>query len=284
MNSASFNEVATRLLTEIAQELSAPEVVFPTSFDLTIRVQRMLKDPNVSIETLATFIRTEPLMSARIVTYANSASLRRSGPQILDVDAAILRVGLDAVRTVSYTLTVEQIIRSKHMMPFHELCTSIWEHSLVVATIARILAKRARMSPEKAFLLGIVHDMGAFYLLFRFAKDEVLSAHRKELVNLTFQWHDGIGHALLSAMGLPEDMLMAVQDHEAITDVVNFNNWSSLLSAADLLGQQLVQWGPEEEVQANPRAISNALLSEEEVSEILAQTKEELESVRVAFG
>lgn len=284
MNPASFNEVATRLLTEIAQELSAPEVVFPTSFDLTIRVQRMLKDPNVSIEKLATFIRTEPLMSARIVTYANSASLRRSGPQILDVDAAILRVGLDAVRTVSYTLTVEQIIRSKHMMPFHELCTSIWEHSLVVATIARILAKRTRMSPEKAFLLGIVHDMGAFYLLFRFAKDEVLSAHRKELVNLTFQWHDGIGHALLSAMGLPEDMLMAVQDHEAITDVVNFNNWSSLLSAADLLGQQLVQWGPEEEVQANPRAISNALLSEEEVSEILAQTKEELESVRVAFG
>lgn len=278
-----FNEVASRLLQQIAVELSAPEVVFPTSFELTIRVQALLKDPNVSIEKLTEFIRTEPLMSSKILAYANSAALRVSGPEIAELNMAIMRVGLDAVRTVSYTLAVEQIIRSKHMMPFQDLSNKIWEHSLAVAAVARILAKRVRMNAEKAFFLGMVHDLGAFYLIFRCAKDPELAANRKELVELAFQWHDGIGHALLSAMNQPEDVLTAVQDHEASADITNLSNWTNLLATADWLGQRIADWVPEELRTENSRAVAEKVLKPEEQEEIVEEAKELLTSLRSAL-
>lgn len=278
-----FNEVASRLLQQIAVELSAPEVVFPTSFELTIRVQALLKDPNVSIEKLTEFIRTEPLMSSKIIAYANSAALRVSGPEIVELQMAIMRVGLDAVRTVSYTLAVEQIIRSKHMMPFQDLSNKIWEHSLAVAAVARILAKRVRMNAEKAFFLGMVHDLGAFYLIFRCSKDPELAANRKELVELAFQWHDGIGHALLSAMNQPEDVLTAVQDHEASVDITNLSNWTNLLATADWLGQRIADWVPEDLRTENPRAVAEKVLKPEEQDEIVEEAKELLTSLRAAL-
>jgi putative nucleotidyltransferase with HDIG domain len=278
-----FNEVATRLLERIALELSAPDVVFPTSFDLTIRVQALLKDPNVSIEKLAEFIRTEPLMSSKIIAYANSAALRGIAGEIMDLQPAILRIGLDAVRTVSYSLAVEQIIRSKHMMPFHDLSNAIWEHSLTVASIAKQLARRIKLNPEKAFFLGLVHDLGAFYLLFRCSEDAALAADRSQLLELVFEWHDGVGHALLSAMGQPEDVVTAVQDHETPVTIANLNTWTALIACADLLSQPISDWVPAELRERKPRKLSASLFTDLELAEIETQAREGLASLRAAL-
>lgn len=278
-----FNEVATRLLERIAQELSAPDLVFPTSFDLTIRVQALLKDPNVSIEKLAESIRTEPLMSSKIIAYANSAALRGIAGEIMDLQPAILRIGLDAVRTVSYSLAVEQIIRSKHMMPFHDLSNAIWEHSLTVASIAKLLARRVKLNPEKAFFLGMVHDLGAFYLIFRCAEDPALAANRPQLLELVFEWHDGIGHALLSAMGQPEDVVTAVQDHEATVTIDNLNGWTALLACADQLSQPISDWVPAELRGRRPRTLAESLFSETELAEIETLARENLAALRAVL-
>lgn len=278
-----IKEVATRLLERIAQELSAPDVVFPTSFELTLRVQGLLKSPDVSIEKLAELVRTEPLMSAKILAYANSVALRGTGQEVTDLGTAIMRVGFDAVRTVSYTLSVEQIIRSRHMQPFQELSNTIWEHSLAVAAIARILAKRQRMNGEKAFFMGMIHDLGAFYLLFRCSQDAEVAADRDGLIELVFQWHDGIGHALLSAMDQPEDILTAIQDHEAPGMLNTLGNWTSILACADCLGQLLADWVPAELRASHDRLISETLLDAGTQSEILDQAREELASLRAAL-
>ncbi|NTV94958.1 MAG: HDOD domain-containing protein [Thiobacillus sp.] len=278
-----FNEVATRLLDQIARELSGADVIFPTSFDLTLRVQALLKNPDTTIDKIAELVRAEPLMSTKVLAYANSASVRGIGPEITDVGRAILRIGLDAVRTVSYTLAVEQIIRSKHMQPFQSLSNAIWEHSLAVAAIARILATRQRMNPEKAFFMGMIHDIGAFYLLFRCSQDTILAGNRDELVELVYQWHDGIGHALLSAMGQPEDVLTAVQDHEAPTTVGSLSNWTAILTSSDCLGQQIIDWVPEPMRAISPRTISEKVISAEDQAAILAQAKEDLTSLRAAL-
>jgi putative nucleotidyltransferase with HDIG domain len=202
---------------------------------------------------------------------------------VTELQTAVIKVGLDAVRTVSYSLAVEQIIRSKHMMPFQALSQKIWEHSLAVAAIARILAKRVRMNSEKAFFLGMVHDIGAFYLVFRCVEDAVLASDREQLIELIFQWHDGIGHALLSAMSQPEDILIAVQDHEAATAMSSIGNWTSLVSCSDWLGQRLSDWVPEELRAPNPRTIATTLLNDNEQAEILVQAKEDLASLRAAL-
>jgi HD-like signal output (HDOD) protein len=276
-----FNEVATRLLEQIARELSGPDVIFPTSFELSMRVQALLKNPEVSIEKLAELISAEPLMSTKLLAYSNSVAVRGVGPEIVELHRAIMRIGFDAVRTVSYTLSVEQLIRSKHMQPFQGLSNAIWEHSLAVAAVARQLARRQRMNPEKAFFMGMVHDIGAFYLLFRCSQDTELATDADELLRVVFQWHDGIGHALLSAMDQPEDILLAVQDHEAPAVVASLNNWTAILTSADLLAHSLADWVPDE--LRTERSIAETLLGAEERERILAQAREELASLHASL-
>jgi HD-like signal output (HDOD) protein len=276
-------EVANRLLAQIAAELSAPDVIFPTSFELTLRMQAALKDPDASVDTLADLVRTEPLLSAKILAYANSAAVRGASSEINDIANAIMRIGFDAVRSVSYALSVEQLIRSKHMQPFQQMSNTIWEHSLGVAAVARLLARRQRMNGEKAFFMGMIHDLGAFYLLFRCSADAELVADRDGMLELIFQWHDGIGHALLSAMGQPDEVLAAVQDHEAPTTLTSISSWTPLLACADSLGQRLADWVPEALRAGHTHVIDEAMLDSDTQNEVLEQARADLASLRAAL-
>lgn len=279
-----FKEVASKLLEQVARDLSAQDVVFPTSFDITLRVQTMLKDPDVSIQRLTELIRAEPLLSTKILGYANSAALRGAGGKsIEDLQGAIMRVGLDAVRTVSYSVAMEQMIRSKHMLPFQDISNHIWLHSLAVAAVGREVARKVRMNPEKAFYLGIVHDIGAFYLLFRCTADSVLTSDRLQLQELIYEWHDGIGHALLSAMGQPDDILDPVQNHESPGAIGMLTNWTALLATADSLGQLIDDWVPPEIRAQNPRCVEESILAAEDQAEIIEKAREEMNTLRAAL-
>jgi len=140
------------------------------------------------------------------------------------------------------------------------------------------------MNAEKAFFLGMIHDLGAFYLLFRFSREPELAADLHALTDLIFQWHDGIGHALLSAMDQPEEFLIAVQDHESPASVETApSNWTELLACADTLGQELSDWAPAELRLQNPRRIPESLLDPAARTEILEQAREELASLRSAL-
>ncbi len=276
-------EIASQLLDQIARELSSADVVFPTAFDLTLRVQAALKDPEVTIDRMTDLIRAEPLLSTKIITYANSAALHGAGKDIQDLHTAILRVGLEMVRSVSYSVAIRQLTRSKQLLPFQGISNHLWTHSLAVAAVARQLARKTRLDPEKAFYLGVVHDIGAFYLLFRCAVDEVLTSDPDQLLELLFDWHDGIGHALLSAMGHPDELLTAVQDHEAAAVISKLSTWTDLLEAADVLGRQIEDWLPDTLRARHPRSIDLALLSTGEQAEILNQAREELSSLQAAL-
>lgn len=282
--SGQFEEAAAKLLQQIAHDLSAPDVVFPTSFEVTLRVQSLLKDPDLAISKLGELVRAEPLLSTKLIAYSNSAALRGGGRSIEDVQTAIMRVGLEAVRSVSYTIAMEQIIRSRDMLSFQDISGRIWLHSMAVAVVAKALARRVHMNAEKAFYLGMIHDIGAFYLLFRCAPDPRLTTDRSLLMELLFEWHAGIGHAMLSAMGQPDEYLDPVQAHEDPVVVNRLHDWTTLLSAADVLGQRLEDWVPAEMRARAERGVNPAILSSEEQEELLADAREELDVLRSALG
>lgn len=163
-----------QMLEDIAKELEG-DVVFPTCFDVTLRLRKVLNDPEISLPRLVAVLSAEPLISGKILHLANSVAYNPQGNQCRDLLAAIQRIGLQAVRSTALALAMKQLLLSKEMVCFKELMANLWEHSVETACAAKVLARKyTRLNPEEALLAGLMHDLGAFYMLYRAAHYEEL--------------------------------------------------------------------------------------------------------------
>ena len=228
------SQITFKILEDIARDLSGDEVSFPTFLDVTFKVRTALKNPNLNVEQLAQLVGVEPLMSAKIIRMANSVALNPSGRTVADVKTAIVRVGMEAVRTVSFAVAMEQLIQSRQMQVFADISKRLWEHTAHVAALCRVLAtKWAKINGDEAMFAGMVHVIGVFYLLSRAAQFPELVDDQDELYALLLGWHDNIGHALLSALGQPEAVLTAVLEHEQDRDIKSVKTLSDVLYVAN---------------------------------------------------
>jgi len=211
---AALNAQRFQMLEDIAREL-AGEVVFPTYFDAAFRLRKELQNPDLPIPRIASIVGVEPLVAAKLMQLANSALYSPDGSKARDLRAAISRLGVDLVRTTALGIAMGQLMRSKDMVLFSDLTRSLWDHSLKTAAAARLLARtHTRINPDEALLAGLVHDLGAFYMLYRAAQYPELRARPDTVKYLIIQWHESIGVTLLSALGMPEEIVQATIDHD----------------------------------------------------------------------
>ncbi len=279
------NAVTFKILEDIARDLSGDEITFPTFLDITFQVRSALKDPNLSVEQLAKLVGAEPLMSAKIIRMANSVALNPSGREVADVKTAILRVGMEAVRTVSFAVAMEQLLKSKQMQPFEGISKRLWEHTSHVAALCRVLARKvARINGDEAMFTGLVHDLGVFYLMSRAANFPELVNDPVELHALLVGWHDNIGHALLSALGSPESVLLAVQEHETDREIKAIDNLSNVLYVANKIANRTAGWRDPELDGVVDTSVLDDLFDAETLAEIIDESEDEVLSLKSALG
>ncbi len=231
-----LHQRAFRFLENLAADLSNGEVSFPTFIDATVKVRLAVNDPSVTADRLARIISAEPLLSAKVVKLANSAALNQTGKEISDLKKAVLRVGFATVRTTAVAVAMEQLVASKDLEAFRQTSQTVWQHSLDVAAISYVLARKlTRLNPDEAMFAGLVHDIGHFYLMSRASKYPELTEHSEELGPLLQEWHASVGHAVLDALGLPEGILKAVDEHELPNYSMPPRTMTDVLIAANVL-------------------------------------------------
>lgn len=279
------SQVTFKILEDIARDLSSDEVSFPTFLDITFQVRTALKNPNLNIEQLARLVGAEPLMSAKIIRMANSVALNPSGREIADVKSGIVRVGMEAVRTVSFAVAMEQLLKSKQMQAFDGISKKLWEHSSHVAALCRVLARKiAKVNGDEAMFAGLVHDIGVFYLMSRAANFPELVEDKAELYGLLVGWHDNIGHALLSALGQPESILAAVQEHEFDREITEIATVSDVLYVANKIANRSSSWRDPELDAGVDTSILDRIFDAETLAEIIEESEEEVQSLKTALG
>ena len=277
--------VTFKVLEDIAKDLSGDEITFPTFLDITFQVRTALRDPNLNVEQLAKLVGAEPLMSAKIIRMANSVALNPSGREIADVKSGIVRVGMEAVRTVSFAVAMEQLLKSKQMHAFDDISHRLWEHSSHVAALCRVLARKlAKINGDEAMFAGLVHDLGVFYLMSRAANFPELVNDKVELHALLVGWHDNIGHALLSALGLPESVLVAVLEHENDREIKEIKTLSDVLYVANKIANRASGWRDPELDGAVDTSMLEEIFDADTLAEIVEESQEEVQSLKVALG
>ena len=279
------NALTFKILEDIAKDLSGDQISFPTFLDITFQVRTALKDENLNVDKLSKLVGAEPLMSAKIIRMANSVALNPSGREVADVKSAIVRVGMEAVRTVSFAVAMEQLLKSKQMQPFAGISQRLWEHTAHVAALCRVLARKlAKINGDEAMFAGLVHDIGVFYLMSRAAGFPEMLADKPALYDLLVGWHDNIGHALLSALGLPESVLIAVQEHETDREIKEIKNLPDVLYVANKIANRAATWRDPEFDSGIDTSMLEMIFTPEMLAEIIEESEEEVQSLKSALG
>jgi HD-like signal output (HDOD) protein len=199
-----------QIFSHIAASASDGELAFPTHARLAMKLREALENPDCSMETAARLVQAEPLLSARIVSMANSVVYNRSGNHSTDVRMAVMRLGFGTVRTLAMALVTRQLAGSGGPPELQKIAAQLWEHTAHVASLAHLIARRVtHVDPEAALFTGIVHEIGGFYMLSCAARHPGL---------LEGDWTDWVasgraevGRAVLHVLNAPEMVLNAVE-------------------------------------------------------------------------
>jgi HD-like signal output (HDOD) protein len=206
----------------LAGELSTGKVYLPSFPDVTVRVRRVLSNPDSTIEQVIRVVGSEPALAARLMRIANSASFNRSGRSVTDLRAAINRIGYNMVRNAAMSFAMAQIRKCNNLASLSHILKDLWERSTLVAALAFVLARKCtKINADEAMLAGMMHAIGKLFILTRAADHPELFSKDMTLHQIINDWHPSIGKAILENWEFPELMAQAVgeQNNDSRTDV-----------------------------------------------------------------
>lgn len=106
-------------------------------------------------------IRSDPAFTSELLHLANSCLFNFSA-EIDSIERATLLVGLGRIKALAMRVAAESFISEAIRDPAVKRC---WLHSIVSAAIAESLAAAFRISSERAYMTGLLHDIGRLGLL-----------------------------------------------------------------------------------------------------------------------
>lgn len=204
-----MSSISGNLITEIIARL-------PTFPKVVLDLLGMLRDENVSLDTLARVARNDPVISASVLAAANRMRRLRALPDLQDPYVAASCVGTNKLRSIVVTAGMNRFIAQNRADTF------LFEHSLAVAIIAHELAFLSSTSPEEAYVAGILHDIGqlAFFVADKDLYRQVLAAQAStgsNLLQLEEQAfgldHGQAGVLLACEWNLPTSIVQAIAGH-----------------------------------------------------------------------
>jgi HD-like signal output (HDOD) protein len=201
---------ALAFLQELATEVSEGTVDLPCFPDVVIRISEALADPNTTSDRVVTVVGAEPRLAARVLQTANSAAFNSSGKPLTDLRSAITRLGHQMVQSTAMSYAIQNMKNEALLRSIAQPLTELWNRSIAVASICKLLAMRTKVPSDEAFLTGLVHGIGNLYIMARAASAANTLGGQQSWMELIGGWQASIGQAVLQSWGFAEEMCEAV--------------------------------------------------------------------------
>jgi HD-like signal output (HDOD) protein len=216
LSRATQSENTLRKMVETTIErFNRGDIELPVIPQVVREIQSTMDDAGSTIETIAKVIEKDPSISLKLIATANSPIFR--GVEKIDtVTKAISRIGLKDVQDLVSTIANKSLYETKNRQ-LKQLLDKLWLHSMACAHAARLISgKVAREFTPRAFLGGLVHDIGSVLLLKSLG--EIISPKRDldqdELVTNVWEVHTSFGAALLEKWDYSEELVKLAKFHE----------------------------------------------------------------------
>ncbi len=194
----------------------------PVPDDRIMELIRYTLKEDVDIQHLSRLIALNPVLTAQILGFVNSAFFGFY-QSVETVSEAIVAMGIDQLRNLVLCFSVKEAL-AKTAIPGFDI-NLFWEDALRRGIAARQLSGLVKGPVEQAFTGGMMQDIGLL-VLFSIAPDKVdrwpllranLPEKRYEMEKEIFHTtHDSVGALLAKKWHLPETYTAAIASHHHI--------------------------------------------------------------------
>ena len=234
--------------------------------DLVMRALEMLSDPGVELKAIAAVIGKDQSLVSKLIKISNSALYGRMN-RVESLHQALARLGAKTTKSLVLSASMQTYFLETNpgMQTWGHL---LWQHAAECGMAARRTALAVGYDdPEKAFVGGVLHDIGKLVLLMvstdayrqiqRLKKRDALTDHDAEMAVIGTN-HMEIGELLMEKWKMPDSATVCVKFHHRIDDAGEARDLAAITAYANHLshlhGTQL-QW-----FEPNPDAISVELV------------------------
>lgn len=276
---------ALEFLRRLAMDVSKGTVDLPCFPKVVIQIRKALADPNTTPEQTVTIVGAEPRLAARLLQTANSTAFNLSGKPLTDLRSAITRLGHQMVQSAAMAFAVQQMKDEQSLRCIAKPMSDLWGECISVASISQVVARRTKVSPDEAFLTGLMHGIGRLYIMARAVADSTTFGSNAYFLDMVAGWHAPIGKAVLENWSFAEQMCDAVGEqgnrerarkHDA--------DLSDILIASIVLAEELNVAEPRIIDVAGISAFQRIGLTADNCTPILKIARHQLASLHNALG
>ncbi len=200
-------------------DIEAMGGLLPPFPKVILQLLDLLRDEEASLEVLVRLVRNDPVISGNVLGIANHVRRLHAQSDLADPYAAASLIGINRLRKIVVTVGMNQFMGRGMGGDF------FFHHSCAVAITSQEIGLMCDVSPDEAYIAGILHDVGqlcfhvlnesAFAQAYHLASmDGRLLERESELFGAD---HCEVGAKLAEFWNLPDIVVSAIRTHHDVT-------------------------------------------------------------------
>ena len=133
----------------------------PVFRPIALELLRVLDDESTSVLDVAELVGSDPALCTELLITSNSAAYGTKRA-VNTVAKAIAVLGIEKTKAIALHASIEAMQRN---IGKHHAVENTWAHSRAAGVIGEWLAPYFRFHPDRAYIAGLLHDIGRLGLL-----------------------------------------------------------------------------------------------------------------------
>jgi len=203
--------ISEKLREDLLIAFDDPNYRPPTLPTVALDVMKISGREDADVKEIVGLLERDEMLAATVLRLVSSPLYAARKP-ITSLDAAVVRLGVHAVRDAVFEVALRQGVFGTS--EYGDTVATIAKHSTLTAYLTRIVCRHARIGGELAFICGLLHDVGFAGLLLAVGHVE-----RGAVPPLQLLWrdvdalHERASLMLTERWGLPSQVVEVVGHH-----------------------------------------------------------------------
>jgi putative nucleotidyltransferase with HDIG domain len=153
----SLDQTPGGIVTLLRQVLRDPSYSPPLLPAVALKLVEVSRDPDVDLSKVRELMESDPLITAKVMSIAQSSFYSRGKP-VESIEDALVRLGVKRLTGIFVEASMRaSVLQSK---AFEAPMEKVRRHSTATAQIARGICRSLQQPADRAFVCALLHDIG----------------------------------------------------------------------------------------------------------------------------